>query len=269
MYFSIKDASYWHEIHGESGNPPVVMLHGFTGNTSTWADFIANWKDELRIITIDLPGHGKTNTPFSRTMVECCEDLKALFQYLQLEKFHLLGYSMGGRTALSFAIAYPEYIQSLMLESASPGLDTKLERDQRMEKDEKLAQKIENEGVASFVDFWENIQLFQTQKALPKHVQAGIRQERLAQSARGLAQSLRHMGTGSQASWWNKIEQFSKPVLLIAGTYDEKFLAINKMMEKRLCTSNLEIIENAGHAIHVEQPKIFGKLVVRFIFNNK
>ncbi|WP_373893143.1 2-succinyl-6-hydroxy-2,4-cyclohexadiene-1-carboxylate synthase [Virgibacillus sp. CBA3643] len=269
MYFSIKDASYWYEIHGEPGNPTVVMLHGFTGSTSTWADFIASWKNELRIITIDLPGHGHTKTPSPRTMEACCADLKALFQYLQLETFHLLGYSMGGRTVLSFALTYPELVQSLILESSSPGLETKQERDQRVEKDEQLAQRIENEGVTSFVDFWENIQLFQTQKNLPLEVQAGIRQERLAQSAPGLAQSLRHMGTGSQPSWWEAMKQFSKPVLLIAGTYDEKFLAINKKMEKRLGASHLEIIENAGHAIHVEQPKIFGKLVGEFIFQNE
>ncbi|MBY7143950.1 2-succinyl-6-hydroxy-2,4-cyclohexadiene-1-carboxylate synthase [Virgibacillus sp. NKC19-3] len=268
MYFSIDDASYWYEIHGKPKGPSLVMLHGFTGSTSTWNEFIANWKNELRIITIDLPGHGKTTTPSPKTMEQCCADLAAFVQYLQLKEFHLAGYSMGGRTALSFAITYPWYIQSLMLESASPGLDTKYERDQRMAKDEQLAQKIENEGMSAFVDFWENIPLFQTQKHLPLDIQASVRQERLAQSAHGLAQSLRYMGTGSQSSWWNEMEHFRKPVLLITGIYDEKFLAINRRMNNCLGTSHLDIIENAGHAVHVEQPNIFGERLASFIFSH-
>src|SRR5690606_8573198 len=109
-----------------------------------------------------LPGHGKTITPTPIPMEQCCEDIQSLLSENDITTFHLLGYSMGGRTSLSYAITYPEQIKSLILESASPGLDTEEERKNRMANDEKLAVKIEQEGLTAFVDFWENIPLFES-----------------------------------------------------------------------------------------------------------
>src|SRR5699024_8510835 len=103
LYFSIDDADYWYEIHGENGIP-LVLLHGFTGSTKTWQFFIEQRPEELQLIVVDLPGHGQTNTKQLKSMEDCCSDLKKLFDHIGLKKFHLAGYSMGGRTALSFTI---------------------------------------------------------------------------------------------------------------------------------------------------------------------
>ncbi|AXI09833.1 2-succinyl-6-hydroxy-2,4-cyclohexadiene-1-carboxylate synthase [Oceanobacillus zhaokaii] len=263
MYYQTKTASYWYEIHGEG--IPVVLLHGFTGSTATWQQFIDEQKDKLQIIAIDLPGHGNTETKEPITMEACCHDLSQLLQFLRLDSIHLLGYSMGGRTALSLAMLYPELIEKLILESASPGLMTADERKMRIEKDELLAKKIKQDGLVSFIDFWQDIPLFQTQKFLPTHVQQTIRKERLSQTEQGLADSLRFMGTGKQPSWWEKLHLFKRPVLLMAGELDPKFAAINKKMRNSLEKSEVVIVEKAGHAIHIEKPAIFGTLVSEFI----
>src|SRR5699024_644288 len=115
---------------------PLVLLHGFTGSSKTWEPFVHKWSsvfrvitidlpghgnsvtpdfptmidfcDELKIlleefvITIDLPGHGNSVTPDFPTMIDFCDELKILLEELQVSKCHLLGYSMGGRVALSF-----------------------------------------------------------------------------------------------------------------------------------------------------------------------
>lgn len=266
MEFSIEDAIYHYEISGEG--PPVVLLHGFTGSQTTWSRIVAKLQTDFRLITIDLPGHGRTVTKRLRTMETCCSDLRQLFDYLNLNTFHLVGYSMGGRVALSFAVLYPQHLLSLTLESASPGLYSKAERKQRMVNDEKLALGIEKEGVTAFVNFWESIPLFGTQRKLSDDIQQLIRQERLSQSEGGLAASLRGMGSGSQPSWWGKLIEITIPVLLIVGELDEKFVSINEQMEKSLPEADLVIVENVGHAIHVEDPVKFGKLVRAFILNN-
>lgn len=263
MYFTRDDATYWYEIEGKGA--PVLLLHGFTGSTTTWKTFISEWKDQFQMIAVDLPGHGKTVTPSPRTMETCCKDLQALLHYLQLSEVHMIGYSMGGRTALTFAMLFPDQVASLTLESASPGLSSEAERVRRRENDEKLAQRIEQYGIERFVDFWENIPLFATQKQLSNKVLQVIRRERLSQSERGLAQSLRSMGTGIQPSWWGQLKQFARPVLLLAGAEDKKFTRINLEMKKRIAASQLNIVENIGHAIHVEEPEIFGKIVTEFI----
>lgn len=263
MEFIMGDGVYSYEVYGEG--PPVVLLHGFTSSSATWSSFVSEYKSAFQLIVIDLPGHGQTKLQAPRTMATCCEDLQQILTHLHVSSFHLVGYSMGGRTALSFALTYPEMVKSLILESSSPGLATEKERQERIMHDERLAQRIEKEGIKSFVNYWENIPLFRTQKKLPKSVQEAIRIERLGQTKTGLANSLRYMGTGKQPSWWEQLSHFKKPVLLIVGEDDAKFINFNQQMKKRFPISSLEIVPRAGHAIHVEQPKIFGKLVSRFI----
>lgn len=258
--------TYAYEISGKG--IPIVLLHGFTGSRSTWSSFVATWKEDFQIITVDLPGHGETTLQSNRSMEECCEDLAKLFEHIGLTTFHLLGYSMGGRVALSFANLYPNRILSLLLESTSPGLQSSGQRKERIEKDEKLAQRIESEGVPGFVDFWEQIPLFKSQKNMPELSRKSVRNERLAQSKEGLAMSLRFMGTGRQPSLWDRLHTFKQPVLLIVGKLDQKFVDINKQMKISLKKADIMIVEKVGHAVHVEKPQKFGKLVTAFILNN-
>lgn len=131
------------EIWNEEASQTLVALHGFTGSTETWRN-LASALPQVRIVAIDLIGHGQTAVPehFSRfSMQEQLSDLEEVFHQLQLEKFTLLGYSMGGRIALSYAISYPTRVEKLILESASPGLRTSEERMERCERDHALAEK--------------------------------------------------------------------------------------------------------------------------------
>ncbi|WP_010097119.1 2-succinyl-6-hydroxy-2,4-cyclohexadiene-1-carboxylate synthase [Ornithinibacillus scapharcae] len=260
----IRDSSYWYEVHGEG--EALVLLHGFTGSTQTWNHIIQTFRSSFQIIVIDLPGHGKTVSHSPISMEQCCTDIRTLLVEIGIDSCHMIGYSMGGRTALSFSMLYPDMVKSLVLESASAGLDLEEDRHSRRTNDEKLAQKLEREGLESFIDFWESIPLFESQKNLSLETQNEIRKERLSQNVEGLAMSLRSMGTGSQPSWWPKLSLFNKPVLLIAGELDSKFVSINKRMHEALPQSQLTIVKQAGHAIHVEQPEFFGKIIEMFIF---
>lgn len=263
LKMTIDDATYHYDLVGVGET--VVLLHGFTGSMKTWEPFIEKWRREFSILTIDLPGHGETVVTTGRTMKQFADDLKTMLDRLKIRKCHLLGYSLGGRTALSFAMYYPEMVQSIILESASPGLPTMKERLARRKNDAALARRIEREGLVDFVNFWEDISLFQTQKNLPEAVQEAIRQERINQTSAGLAMSLRFMGTGRQPSWWEELHTIKIPVHLIVGTLDEKFVQINTEMKKLLPKARLTQINNAGHTVHLEQPEKFAKIVIEQI----
>lgn len=260
LKMTIDDATYHYDLVGVGET--IVLLHGFTGSMQTWEPFIESWRKDFSILRIDLPGHGQTTIPTGRTMKEFADDLKTMLERLKIESCHLLGYSLGGRTALSFAMYYPEMVQSIILESASPGLATMKERVARRVSDAALASRIEREGLADFVDFWEDIALFQTQKKLPEAVQEHIQEERLNQTASGLAMSLRFMGTGRQESWWESLHTIQKPVQLIVGSLDDKFVKINKEMQKLIPKAKLTEIKKAGHNVHVEQAEKFAKIVI-------
>lgn len=262
-YIHVGESKYWCKITGIG--EPIILLHGFTGSTDTWTSLVSQLETSFQVIAIDLPGHGKTQVSEPKLMKDCCSDLKNIIDQLGYKKIHLLGYSMGGRTALTFAMMYPELINKLVLESASPGLESKNDAHERAAKDKNLAERLKNEGIESFVGLWENIPLFDTQKKLPLSTRLKIKQERLSQKEEGLAMSLTSMGTGVQPTWWDRLSTFTRPVLLLAGEADHKFINVNKRMSDRFPNSSFVIVKNAGHAIHVEQSEIFGKIVSEFL----
>ncbi|RPF50282.1 2-succinyl-6-hydroxy-2,4-cyclohexadiene-1-carboxylate synthase [Aquisalibacillus elongatus] len=263
MKVNVGDNSYYVEVTGKG--EPVIMFHGFTGSLRTW-DLLVNYLSEhFQCITVDLPGHGQTNADVT-DMEQACRELKQIIQEVTTETFNLLGYSMGGRTALVFAHQYPESVKRLILESASPGLDGD-EKNNRQLRDEKLATYIEENGIEEFVNYWETIPLFQTQESLPDSVKQEIRRERLSQTESGLALSLRTMGTGVQLSMWQHLNNLNLPVFLISGELDRKFVNLNQQMDDEFPTAIHTTVSNVGHAIHLENPDFFGKIVMKHLNN--
>ncbi|MBT2694083.1 2-succinyl-6-hydroxy-2,4-cyclohexadiene-1-carboxylate synthase [Bacillus sp. ISL-55] len=249
---------------------PLVLLHGFTGAASTWKPFCPIWGQHSMLLMVDLIGHGETESPGDMARYDIKKtamDLKELLDQLGIEKADFLGYSMGGRTAITFASLYPERVRKLVLESTTPGLVNPEEREARIKQDHKLADRIENEGVERFIDFWESIPLFQSQLNLPAEVREQIRSQRLRNDSVGLANSLRGMGTGAQPSWWGELPNFDFKTLLITGELDEKFCRIAADMASRLPNPTHLTINGCGHAIHVEEREKFGTIVSEFLSN--
>jgi 2-succinyl-6-hydroxy-2,4-cyclohexadiene-1-carboxylate synthase len=268
MNIHIKGIDYHVETSGDGF--PVVLLHGFTGDTSTWSICEELLKKSSKVIKIDLVGHGKSTSPESierYEMKSVVEDLCHIFQYLNIGQVDLVGYSMGGRLALAFAIMHPTYVRKLVLESASPGLLTEEERKRRREQDQQLANEISEKGMEWFTEYWENIPLFESQKKLPSPIRKRIKEQRKQNSIKGLANSLIGMGTGSQPSYWDNLTDYSGEVLLLTGSMDIKFVSIAEKMLIKLKNSRWINIDGCGHAIHVEQPEKFGTIVSGFLSN--
>ncbi|MCD2225598.1 2-succinyl-6-hydroxy-2,4-cyclohexadiene-1-carboxylate synthase [Listeria cossartiae] len=251
----------YHLTNASSGNKPVLlMLHGFTGTSETFQDSIAILKEWYNIIAPDLLGHGKTASPaeMMRYSIEAiCADLVEILNQQHIKQCFVLGYSMGGRVATAFAATYPEMVRGLILVSSSPGLAEVDARASRIQADNRLADRIEADGITSFVDYWENLALFASQSDLPEERKKRMRSERLAQNPHGLAMSLRGMGTGKQPSYWEQLSDFTFPVLLLTGALDEKFEKIAQNMQQLLPNSTHVTVQEAGHAVYLEQPNIF------------
>ena len=262
-FLHVKDIKVHIQVWNEAAEQTIVMLHGFTGSTNTWRT-VAGMLPGFRIVAIDCIGHGRTESPVDVPLYEMdnqVDVLEEVCRRLRLESFSLVGYSMGGRIALSYAVKYPNRVEKLILESASPGLASEEERLARRQADNLQGDRIEEQGVESFVDFWENIPLFASQKRLPEDVRAEIRNERLQQNALGLANSLRGMGTGMMPPLWGNLEKLPMPVVLITGQLDEKFVNIAREMTAYLKKVRHLTVNDAGHAIHVENPSEFATIL--------
>jgi 2-succinyl-6-hydroxy-2,4-cyclohexadiene-1-carboxylate synthase len=233
------------------------LLHGFTGSARSWGRFGQLLAERFKTIAVDLVGHGKTDNPVELEhyrMEQCVEDLAALLRELGHQRAHWLGYSMGGRTALHVAAGAPAVVSKLILIGASAGLDCVEDRIARTTADNLLADRIEREGVEAFVDYWEAIPLFATQRALPVEVQAAVRRGRLANTAAGLANSLRGMGTGAQEPLMDRLPSLTVPSLLMAGDLDSKFTKIGQQLAARMPDARFLGVPGAGHAAHLENP---------------
>jgi 2-succinyl-6-hydroxy-2,4-cyclohexadiene-1-carboxylate synthase len=120
-------------------------------------------------------------------------------------------------------------------------------------------------NIAAFVDKWTAIPLFTTQLKLNDAVKNAVRWQRLQNKISGLANSLRGMGTGMQESLWSTLANIAVPTLLLVGELDPKFQQLGFSMAKAMPRSVLQIVGNAGHTIHLEQPEAFAQAVNDFL----
>lgn len=266
MKININGINYAYTRKG-TGNP-LVLLHGFTGSKDNWQTIIELLQSQFELIAIDLLGHGETDAPSNYqhySMANSANNIVTLLQHIGITPFNLLGYSMGGRLALYIAIHYPKCINALVLESASPGLKTESERQQRRNSDNRLADEIESHGIQWFVDYWGGLPLWESQKQLDDSIRDNLRNQRLINDAQGLANSLRGMGTGVQPSLWEDLPTVNVPVKLIVGELDNKFLSINQEMQQLTPNARLSIIPRAGHTTHLENPQGFIDVIQAFL----
>ncbi len=266
MRYRVNDVCYNVERRGKGA--PLVLLHGFTGSTASWNAHIPKFGAYVSCIAIDFLGHGQSDAPEdpARYSIEnTAADLAAVLDELGVGRANVLGYSMGGRVALYFAYQYPQRVETLMLESASPGLQDAAERAQRAESDAKLAERIEREGVKSFVEYWANIPLFASQARLDEGVRERLKRQRLKNDARGLANSLRGLSVGVQPSLWEELPKIGTPTRLIAGALDAKFVTIAEAMAREMPNAELKIVPEAGHTVQLEQPAVYDVLVLELL----
>ncbi len=226
----------------------LAFLHGFTQTHHSWHECARLIADDLdgasTLVFPDLPGHGLSRE--DRTTIGTAATRLARV----LGPATVVGYSMGGRTALHVALAADNQVERLVLIGATPGLADPTERAARRAADEARAERIESIGVEAFLDEWLAAPLFAT---LP--VERSGLEHRRRNTAPGLMHSLRTAGTGTQESLWGRLGEIEIPVLVLAGELDDKFRAIGREMADRLPNAEFGTIAGAGHAAHSEQPR--------------
>ncbi len=253
----------------EGSGKLLLLLHGFTGSSETWRSHMPVFAAKgYCVAALDLPGHGKTEIPanINRFGLEAVyKDIAQFIAFLGATQQDtiLLGYSMGARTALYAALQ--GVCGALILESGSPGLNTEAERALRRDADERLAKMLDEQGVPQFIEYWERIPLFASQARLPQEILAEQKTQRLANSAAGLAGSLRGAGTGVMPNLRPQLTALTIPTLLISGELDEKYTAIATECARQAPNAQTAVCRTAGHAVHLEDPEWFRQTTLNFI----
>ena len=109
----------------EGQGPPVVFLHAFPLNRTTWAPQVAGLSDRHRVVTIDLRGHGESDAPMWRyTLDQFAEDVNGLLEHLDIARATFVGLSMGGYILFALYRTHPKLFQSLVLADTRATADT-------------------------------------------------------------------------------------------------------------------------------------------------
>lgn len=115
---SINGFDMYYETHGEGD--PLVLLHGFTGSTTSWTPMIEDLSKSFQLIIPDLRGHGRSTNPSKEfTHRQSALDVFAFMDYLQIEAFKAMGISTGGMTLIHMATQQPSRVEALVLIGAT------------------------------------------------------------------------------------------------------------------------------------------------------
>jgi 2-succinyl-6-hydroxy-2,4-cyclohexadiene-1-carboxylate synthase len=235
----------------------VVLLHGFTHTGASWVPVIRALGERYNPIAPDLRGHGSASEREPVCVEGVTEDLLRMVD--EHEPFTLVGYSMGGRIALHVALALRGRVGQLILIGASPGIADRLEREVRLEADERLADWIASGvSIEQVARRWEQTGVLAGQ---PPAVRERAYRDRLRNTPAGLARALRALGSGVLPSAWERLGELPMPVVLAAGERDEKYSAIIWRMAPLIPNAHVVIVPGAGHAVHLEAPARVAALI--------
>ena len=238
-----------------NGKETLVLLHGFMENLSIWSDMETHLSKDFTLLKIDLPGHGKSDILAEvHTMELMADEVKKVVDYENLEKFHLLGHSMGGYTSLAFAEKFPENLKSLTLFFSTYFADD----------EEKKEQRIKSYRIIK--------------DAFPHYVRAGIPNlfnqnerdvlEGRIETALETALSTNNLGAlacvkGMVARTDKKhvLENLEAKILVIAGKHDNAVKTdktINTLPDR---TNIKSYVVDCGHNGHWEKPSICAEII--------
>jgi 2-succinyl-6-hydroxy-2,4-cyclohexadiene-1-carboxylate synthase len=228
-----------------AGVPPgIVALHGFGLHGGQFAALAraAGWQVDAP----DLPGHGLTAVE----PVDLDTAIDVLSRWLARSgRRHLLGYSQGGRLALHLAWRNPHLVASLVVVSAGPGLDEEA-RATRAVADDAVADRIERDGVAAYLDGWLDHPVFGTRR-LDGATRAADRALRLENTAAGLAAARRGLGQGALPEV--AVEKLAVPVLWVAGGLDPAYVATMTAAAGSR-GDPVVVVPGVGHNVVAEDP---------------
>ncbi len=249
----------------EGSGYPVVLLHGYMEALDAWDEFASELSKEFRVIAIDLLGHGKTgNISTVHTMKIMAQAVEEVIKHLGIEKFVLIGHSMGGYVALEYLAEYPEKLGGLILFHSTPLADDearKKSRDQAIEQI-KAGKKV---SLAK-----EHIQKTFSPKNYDKFVKEigflkiiainHTSNEGIIAALEGMKQRQDHLET--MRKYAKKI-----PMMLILGK-DDAFIPAD-LPQKIDLPREIEIVylENSGHQGYIEEKEKSLETVKHFVKN--
>jgi pimeloyl-ACP methyl ester carboxylesterase len=239
---------------------PLVILHGLLGSLDNWHTLSRTFADSFRVLAVDLRNHGRSPHSDLFTYEAMAEDLTELLDHLKIPSAHLLGHSMGGKTAMQFALSNPSRVDRLIVVDIAPREYPRL-HDEIL--DALASVNLNAAASRQHVDdeLWKKNPDFPVRRFLMKN---------LTRDSAGAFLWKANL----QAITNNYIEiareitstlPFPKPTLFVKADQVSYVLDSDIPMIKKLFPKAQIVGVNAGHWIHAEAPTVFADIVMSFL----
>ena len=230
--------------------PDLVLLHGFTEASHIWSDFADAMQEEFRVITIDLPGHGKSECIADVHSMELMADVvKAVLDHLDVKNCVMVGHSMGGYVTLAFSKAFPGVLKGIGLFHSTSLADN----DEAIEKRNKAIEIIRNDHSDFLLGFIPDLFAPESRERLGDAIDKLMARAR-NMSPRALIAA--QEGMKSRSSTLDVLINTTLPVMFIAGQKDSRVPFENIWVQMALTeTAYSLILRSAGHMGFLEEPK--------------
>ncbi|HSX96767.1 MAG TPA: alpha/beta fold hydrolase [Streptomyces sp.] len=231
---------------------PLVFVHGWTANRHRWDHQVAHFAGKRRVIRLDLRGHGESRGAGVRTIEELAGDVLALLDHLEVERFVLVGHSMGGMISQTITLAHPERVERLVLVNSIGRMTYSRGRGLLMAVSTRVPFKL---FVAA------NIQ----RAFAPGHPREEIRGYIRASAATPREVVMTLYGAMRAFDVLDRLGEISTPILLVHGYHDIQ-LPVSQMLRMAKACQDAEVrILDAGHELPVEKPAELTATLDRFL----
>ncbi|WP_216587438.1 alpha/beta fold hydrolase [Streptomyces brasiliscabiei] len=231
---------------------PLVFIHGWTANRHRWDHQLAHFSAKRRVIRLDLRGHGESRGAGVRTIGELARDVLALLDHLEVERFVLVGHSMGGMISQTITLAHPERVERLVLVNSIGRMTYSRGRGLLMAASTRVPFKL---FVAA------NIQ----RAFAPGYPREEIREYIRASAATPREVVMTLYGAMRAFDVLDRLGEISTPTLLVHGYHDIQ-LPVSQMLRMAKACQDAEVrILDAGHELPVEKPAELTATLDRFL----
>lgn len=260
----------------EGQGAPFVIVHGLYGSSDNWLTVGKKLGSRYKVYMIDLRNHGHSPNSQEHTYGAMATDLADFFKQHKIEKAIVMGHSMGGKVAMSFAADYPEHIEKLIVIDIAP-------KDYFLLKDESQYHLHKNILQAMLsIDFSRMESRKEVENYMLQHIDSGPIVQFLLKNVHRkkethqfgwrinvqvLFDNLDEIISGVNANWFDdRLPIFNYPVLFIKGEHSKYILPEDYPTIRGIYPeAHIREIPGAGHWVHAEQPQLFMEVLEQFL----
>ncbi|GIN20357.1 alpha/beta fold hydrolase [Siminovitchia fordii] len=260
----MSEAKYGHRhiFYEEKGEgEPIVFIHGVGLDHTMWHGQLDELAKYYRVIVYDMIGHGRSEQlPGPYSLSQFVEQLSILLDYLNIKECHLVGFSMGGMVAQSFAIKNKTKLKTLTIMSAVAN-----RTDEQRSAILKRVNEVKTNGAASTIEpaiqRWFNHGFLGANEEAVNEIRTRLQKNN---SASYLAAYT--LFATADKELWPQLDQIDVPTLIVTGEYDVGSTPdMSRQMHEKIKGSELRIVPDMRHMLPMEGAEIINEMILSFI----